>query len=64
MKKNYLKPLCMTTPMRGLRLLEGSINVYNQSVTTTNSSNAIGLSRGDDNYDDGGTISPRSVWDD
>ena len=62
MKKNYLKPLCMTTPMRGLRLMEGSINVYDRSVGTTNSTNAIGLSRGDG--DDNGSISPRSVWDD
>ena len=62
MKQNYLKPLCMTTPMRGLRILDGSINVQNRSVTETNSTNAIGLSR--ENYDDGGTVSPRSVWDD
>ncbi len=64
MKKNYLKPLCAVAPMDGLQLMDGSINVYNQSVTTTYSSNAIGLSRGDDNYDDGGAISTRSVWDD
>ena len=63
MKKNYLKPLCMTTPMRGLRLMEGSINVYStNAVTTQDSNNAIGLSRGDG--DDNGCISPRSVWDD
>ena len=64
MKKNYLKPLCAVAPMDGLQLMDGSINVYDQSVKTTDSSNAIGLSRGDDNYDDGGAVSPRSVWDD
>ena len=60
MKKNYLKPLCMTTPMRGLRILDGSMVINNTKVGTTDG----GFSRGVDNYDDGGAISPRSVWDD
>ena len=58
MKKNYLKPNCMTTPMRGLRLMEGSMKVSSQ-VT-----NDAGWSRETNDYDDGGAVSPRSVWDD
>ena len=58
MKKNYLKPLCMTTPMRGLRLLAGS----NQQLLETQTSDA-GWSREAD-YNDEGVASPRSVWDD
>lgn len=58
MKKNYLKPNCMTTPMRGLRLMEGSVQVSNKVATDA------GWSREADNFDDGGAVSPRSVWDD
>ena len=60
MKKNYLKPLCMTTPMRGLRLMEGSLV---KSGTSVNTASDIGWSREADNNDDG-VASPRSVWDD
>ena len=61
MKQNYLKPLCMITPMRGLRVMQASLPVENKAVTTNAN---IGWSREADNYDDGGAISPRSVWDD
>ena len=62
MKKNYLKPLCMTTPMRVQRLMEGSIKIDKSNVVT-NSTDA-GWSRETSNYDDSGAVSPRSVWDD
>lgn len=60
MKKNYLKPLCMTTPMRGLRLLDGSMPTSDKAVTTSGN---VGWSREAD-YNDDGVVSPRSVWDD
>lgn len=60
MKKNYLKPNCMTTPMRGLRLMEGSQRVVDKAVTTNGN---VGWSREAD-YNDEGVASPRSVWDD
>ena len=56
MKKNYLKPLCMTTPMRGLRLLEGSLV---KSGTSVNTASDIGWSREQNDYPQ-----PTSVWDD
>lgn len=59
MKKNYLKPLCMTTPMRGLRLLDASQNLNYQERAVSQ------FSRESDNFVDGdGAVSPRSVWDD
>ena len=51
----------MITPMRGLRVMQASLPVENKAVTTNAN---IGWSREADNYDDGGAISPRSVWDD
>ena len=61
MKKNYLKPLCMTTPMRGLRLLDGSLRI-NRTNVVTNSTDA-GWSREVGGSDDA-LPSQNSVWDD
>ena len=59
MKKNYLKPNCMTTPMRGLRLLDASQNLNYQERAVSQ------FSRESDNVVDGdGAVSPRSDWDD
>ena len=58
MKKNYLKPLCIKVPMRVQGPLCESLRIYKNDTVDTQ------LSRGIDDNDDGGVVSPRSVWDD
>ena len=57
MRKNYLKPLCKKVPIRGSRLMEGSLRIYNDKVDTNDEDNFIGGARENQ-------AGNRSVWDD